>query len=127
MVIATLLQEWKTRANQLRRWAGASEAAVAWETAAAELEAALSNVDDRVLDLQRASAVSGYSSDHLGRLLRQGRIPNAGRLNSPKIRVSDLPRKPGYSPPAEGPSTANRQRGQIARTLVLLHRERADG
>ena len=127
MVIATLPVEWKARAKNLRRWAGASEAATAWETAAAELEAALSGEEEELLDLQAASTVSGYSADHLGRLVRQGRIPNAGRRNAPKIRLSDLPRKPGHLPPEEGSRGPAPGREQLVRTLLLMHRERTHG
>jgi len=127
MVIAGLPVEWKSRAMKLRRWAGASDAARAWEAAAEELEAALTGEEDDLLDLPSASFVSGYSADHLGRLVRQGRIPNAGRRNAPRIRTSDLPRKPGYLPPDSATANPAVNREQIARTLLLLHREQADG
>jgi hypothetical protein len=47
-----------------------------------------------VLTLREAADRSGYSTDHLARLVRQGVIPNAGRRYSPRIRVADLPRRP---------------------------------
>jgi len=127
MAIATLPVEWKARAKNLRRWASAEAAATAWERAAAELEEALSRQSDRVLDLTQAAAVSGYSADHLGRLIRQGRIPNAGRRHAPRIRLSDLPRKPGHAPtPAERlPETPPRD--QVVRTLLQRRQARADG
>lgn len=56
------------------------------------IEIADSRPDD-LLTLEAASAVSGYSADHLSRLLRQGKIPNAGRKHSPRIKRSSLPRK----------------------------------
>lgn len=45
------------------------------------------------LSLREAAIESGYSPDHLGRLVRTGSIPNAGRRNAPRIRRTDLPRK----------------------------------
>jgi hypothetical protein len=51
-----------------------------------ELEAALHDSEEELLDLQEAAPESGYSPDHLGRLVRDGKIPNAGRRNAPKIR-----------------------------------------
>jgi hypothetical protein len=45
----------------------------------------------RVVTLRDASRRSGYSAEHLARLVRQGIIPNAGRKGVPRIRVSDLP------------------------------------
>ncbi len=90
-----LVSKWTDRARRLREWAAAEEAARAWESAARELQLALEDESGELLNLQQASAASGYSPEHLGRLVRQGRIPNAGRLNAPRIRIGDLPRKPG--------------------------------
>jgi hypothetical protein len=42
------------------------------------------------LSLTEAAERTGYSAQHLGRLVRQGRLPNAGRKNAPRIRLSDL-------------------------------------
>ena len=50
-----------------------------------ELEATLSLVE--------AASESGYSADHLGRLVRDGKIPNAGRPGAPRIARKHLPRK----------------------------------
>ncbi|MFL5516646.1 MAG: hypothetical protein ACJ8DJ_10845, partial [Gemmatimonadales bacterium] len=35
-----------------------------------------------------------YSVDHLARLIREGRLPNAGRHGSPRVRAADLPLRP---------------------------------
>jgi hypothetical protein len=43
--------------------------------------------------LTEAARASGYSREHLGRLLKEGRIPNAGQPGAPKIRRSNLPTK----------------------------------
>ena len=40
-----------------------------------------------------AARRSGYSADHLGRLVRNGKIPNSGRPGTPSIARRDLPRK----------------------------------
>ncbi|MDE2782551.1 MAG: hypothetical protein OXK77_06320, partial [Gemmatimonadota bacterium] len=45
-----------------------------------------------------AARESGYSADHLGRLVRDGRIPNAGRPGAPRIARTDLPRKAPAEP-----------------------------
>ena len=46
------------------------------------------------LTLGEAAARSRYSAGHLGRLVRQGKIPNAGQPRSPRVRVVDLPTRP---------------------------------
>lgn len=46
------------------------------------------------LSLKGAAEESGYSTGHLGREVKAGRIPNAGRENAPKILRRDLPKKP---------------------------------
>lgn len=101
MTIETLARNWRLRAGKLRDWASAEEAARAWEEAARELEAVLAAEYHELLNLQQAAERSGYSPDHLGRLLREGRIPNSGRANAPRISVADLPRKPGQTPTQE--------------------------
>lgn len=94
-----LLSKWRDRAEELQPFAAA--AAEAFRRAAQELEDALAEQRLAVLSLQEAAAESGYSVDHLSREIREGRIPNAGRKGKPRIRRSDLPRKPGHVPVAE--------------------------
>ena len=71
------------------------------------------------LSLREAAIESGYSPDHLGRLVRTGSIPNAGRRNAPRIRRTDLPRK---TSPLTARSTALKlylaTPRQIARSVV---------
>jgi hypothetical protein len=47
--------------------------------------------EERILTLKAAAEESGYSVEHLARLIRQGRVANAGRRNAPRIRAADLP------------------------------------
>lgn len=41
--------------------------------------------------LSEAARITGYSADHLGRLLRDGVIPNHGQKGRPRVRVSEIP------------------------------------
>jgi len=59
----------------------------------ADLRSVLAAEDGQSLTLAQAAARSGYSEDHLGRLVRSGRLPNLGRKGSPRIRAGDLPRR----------------------------------
>lgn len=73
-----------------------------------------------VLSLPEAAARSGYTAEHLGRMVGEGRIWNAGRKGVPRIRAADVPRKPpalvprgprAYDPSADARTLLDRQRG----------------
>lgn len=93
MSVTDLVAGWRARAEQLRPYASA--AAVAYETAAAELEKSIEQSGIETLNLVEAASASGYTADHLGKLVREGKIKNVGRANAPRIRLADLPVKPG--------------------------------
>lgn len=89
-----------------------------------EVENATIAEAEEILSLAEAAGETGYSANHLARLLREGRISNAGRPHAPRIRRSDLPKKP---PPLRsarpkvhllgvGP-------GQVARAIVARGEE----
>jgi hypothetical protein len=83
---------WRAKADVLRKH-GAPGQATAVEALAEELDQVLRSELDVVLTLTDAAGESGYSAEHLGREVRQGRISNAGRQGAPRIRRGDLPRK----------------------------------
>ena len=97
MVVSTelrsLASKWRTEAKRLRQFEAHGQAA-ACEQLADELEATLASWDVTPLTVREASEQSGYSEDHLRRLVRQGQIPNAGGRNSPRILRRDIPKKP---------------------------------
>lgn len=72
------------------------------------------------LNLVDASRESGYSAAWLGRAVREGRIPNAGRENAPKILRKDLPKK--IRRLHETNSVSNLSRERIARAVVNSQR-----
>ncbi len=116
--LISLPEAWRARATELRRWAAADSAAKAYEVAANELEEALRTYSDEVLSLTQAADESGYSTEHLRRLVRDGRIPNAGRKNAPKVRRGDVPKRPkserqhrgGYDPIADARALLSRRK-----------------
>ena len=83
---------WRKQAKTLRRYGGETPAVVL-DRCAADLEATLQELDETTLSLVEAARESGYSADHLGRLVRDGKIPNAGRPGAPRIARRHLPRK----------------------------------
>jgi hypothetical protein len=85
----------------------------------ADLRAMAAEAEQPLLNLTEASSLSGYSREHLGRLVRDGKIENAGRPNAPRIRLRDLPRKAGYLPPERVPEQLpGTSKGQIVRSIV---------
>ena len=114
-----LIKRWRTDAACLRLYGAVGQADLL-ETVAREVEEAASSEAERVLTLAQAAERTGYTVDHLGRLLREGRIPNVGRRSAPRIRVADLPRRPrglsqgindAYDPTADARSLMSRRNG----------------
>jgi hypothetical protein len=104
--VAELPAVWRARAEELGAYAPA--AATAWGRAAAELKAALLAAANEPLKLRDAARESGYSEDHLGRLVKEGKLVNVGRKRAPRVRRSDLPRKARAGTRASGkPSFAS--------------------
>ena len=93
MSTGDLSEKWRGHAETLRAF-GATSQAEAVEQCAADLERALAADNDELLTRGQAARISGYSADHLGRLVRQGSLPNMGRARAPRFRRGDLPRKP---------------------------------
>ena len=113
----SLVAQWRSEAAQNRR-RGQGTAATLIESLADELEESLTSFDSELLTLHEAGAESGYTPDALGRLLRQGTIPNSGRPNAPRIRRCDLPRKPGRNGDGQSPVSCVGSKEQIARSIV---------
>ena len=88
-----LVESWREEAALFRRRGQDAMAALA-ESYAEDLEAWWDEYWSEELDLQQAATESGYSVNTLGRMVRERRIGNAGRKNAPRIKRSDLPRKP---------------------------------
>jgi hypothetical protein len=89
---AELPDEWRALAAQQRRL-GADAQGRILDFCADELAAALLRAGDELLTLARAAQESGYTADHLSRMVRQGKILNSGRKSKPLIRRAHLPKK----------------------------------
>lgn len=122
-----LIETWRERAETLRRH-GAEQAAKTAEMLADELESALRAEADDVLTLEQAAQESGFSAAHLARLIREGKIGNAGRRHGPRIRRAELPRKPRGILIAEGGfDDLARVRRQMARAVAHAETGASDG
>ena len=60
------------------RHCGGETSAVALQSCMAELEATLRETDETTLSMSEAASETGCSADHLGRLVREGKIPKRG-------------------------------------------------
>ena len=94
VLAADLPGEWRDRSRLFRDHEETS-VALAYEKCADALEDALHRESETPLPLTEASDLSGYSTDHLGRLVREGKIPNAGQPGAPRIARGDLPIRAG--------------------------------
>ena len=117
--LQTLLDAWLRQAEALRRYGGGN-LALTLERCADELEATLRERDETTLTLTDAARESGYSREHLGRLVRDGKIPNAGRPGAPRIARRHLPRKRQDPDTPTGPRLAREQsRRQVASVGIV--------
>ena len=110
-----LRTKWRARRDEFARFRAAVDGATLCGELLADLDNALLEHDDEVLTLRAAAAVSGYTVDHLARLIRQGKLPNAGRKRAPRVRRRDVPLKVN---PSRGHDTDSYNARSDARSLV---------
>src|SRR4030095_15181227 len=68
------------------------DAAKLCETALHDLDELADGDADDLLTLTAAAAETGHHPDSIGRAVRDGRLPNCGRRNAPRVRRRDLAR-----------------------------------
>ena len=124
MTLPELLIRWRERRDEWRRLGVIVDGAKLCDEFLGDLES-MDASGEEVLTLVEAAMESGYSADHLGRLVRAGAIVNVGRANAPKIRRRNLPRKPGSLPNPSHDAIVTRTR--IAASVLSLKHGRQDG
>jgi hypothetical protein len=113
------LSTWRAERDRLRRIGALADPGLLIADILKDVEAILAAEEEETLSLARAARESGYSAGHLGRLVRAGTIPNAGRPQAPRIRRADLPRKAtALRPQAAALHLPPATPGQIARAVV---------
>jgi len=113
------LSRWRAERDRLGRIGALADPGLLIADILTEVEALLSAEEEETLSLTGAARASGYSAGHLGRLVRDGTIPNAGRPHAPRIRRADLPRKAtALRPQAATLHLPPATPGQIARAVV---------
>jgi hypothetical protein len=128
--LLNLVTRWEERAALLRDHE-VPAAAKGYETAARELQAWLEGRRHELLSLRECAADSGYSEDHVGRLVRTGVLPNYGERHSPRVKRADLDvyRLCKSSTLRKPRSTQNMHgtREQIARAAIIPFTRGNDG
>jgi len=115
---ADLPATFKAIAADAREYTADERAAAIWERAAEMVEESLRRSGLERLTLPQAALESGYSRDHLRRLIDEGTIPNAsGADGSKAILRMHLPRKPGHGLAAVRPTVPS-SRLQAARAVA---------
>jgi hypothetical protein len=117
--LGAFISKWSGEAETLRRLGAHVDGAKLIDAILADLHALNRAQASESLTLEEAAQESGYTPEHLGKLLRIGTIPNAGRKNAPRILRRHLPLKP--SALRETGRTAQltgATPGQIARAVV---------
>jgi hypothetical protein len=111
------VRRWRARRDELARLGAHVEGAKLCDEVLADFEAVTTAEDEALLGLQDAAARSGYSSDHLRRLHRLGKLPARRDGRRLFFRAGDLPRKPNvvdvrplraYDPHADARRVATR-------------------
>ncbi len=108
---------WRGRRDELARLGAQVDGAKLCDEVLADFEAVTTAEDESLLGLQEAAARSGYSTDHLRRLHRLGKL--SARRDGRRLffRAGDLPKKPSvvdvrplraYDPRADARRVATR-------------------
>jgi hypothetical protein len=111
--------KWASEARAMQQRGALVQGAVLLDEVLHDFYAVMRDYWEEPLNLTQAAAESGYSADYLGRLVKNGTIPNIGRPNAPRIQRANLPRKAGsLPPPVNSGHLASATPGQIARAVV---------
>jgi hypothetical protein len=115
------ISKWRATAEGLARLRATVDGALLCDQVLSDFRSVMATEGEQLLTLREAAHYSGYSADHLGRLVREGRIPNLGKRGSPRLRVADLPMKPreafdhsgpkAYDPTTDARSLVGRRKG----------------
>lgn len=109
MTTRDLLAKWVARRDELAALKATVDGATLCEDVLNDLGGLVAWRDQEMVTLTEAAEITGYSRDHLSRLVRRGCIRNAGRKHRPLLAVRDLPLRPrtvaGGTPKGYDPDT----------------------
>ena len=92
-IVSVLSEAWCERAELFGEH-GVTEVFFTYRKCAEELDRKIRTACLHTLTLKEAAEESGYSPDHLRRLIREGKLQNAGMQGSPRVFLKDISSKP---------------------------------
>ena len=113
------IRRWVQRGEEFQRYRATVDGSTLCREFVAELEQLAGTDGQELVGLEEAARRSGYTADHIGRMVRNGKIPNLGRRGAPLLRMADVPRKaPSLTPASEMRTVATADRRRIARSVL---------
>lgn len=89
--VADLIERWETRRASLARLNAQVDGAALASDILADLAGLAAT--EQPISLAAAATGTGYTPDHLSRLIREGKLFNHGRKHAPRVRLSECPTK----------------------------------
>lgn len=89
-----LIERWKLRGEEWRRLGTLVCGAAIADEIVADIKSLAEHAGGRLLTIAEAAQLSGYSVDHLRRLISDRKLRNAGRKGAPRLLASELPKRP---------------------------------
>jgi hypothetical protein len=116
------------RRAELARWGALVQGDRLIDEVLADLDEVEREHHGRLLKLAEAARTCGYSADHLRVLIRAGKLNDYGRPHAPRVRLDELPVKPGQAAPALTPTRAVANlKAQIVGNAITASGRRQNG
>jgi len=131
MTLADIRQAWAERREEWRRLGVYVNGAKLCDDFLADLDRMAREDTEELITLTEAARVTGFHPDSIGRAIRDGRVPNYGRPNAPRVRRLDVAklgrRRKKTNPGLTTPPVVGIRAVQIARAVVTSSTGGRDG
>lgn len=101
-ILSEIARRWSERRDEWEKLRVVVDGAAIASEVISDLEMLCQDVANEMLTIAEAAELSGYSPDHLGRLIRTGRLTNRGIKGSPRVARGELPIRPRSQSVAAG-------------------------
>lgn len=93
MTPSEIRDRWLARRDEFRRLKASVDGAALCDELLVDLASIVNDPNEKPVSIRQAAKLSGYSEDHIGRLVRDGKLGNVGRKHAPRVLPSALPRR----------------------------------